>query len=191
RFTQIDPIGVAGGANVYGFAAGDPVDYTDPFGLAADTLEGVQVEQMASEKQNQQQAKRTLCIDQFEVAQVQAINEEAVAAGIPVTFNNAYRDRVTGASPGHTSAGDRSDHPAGFAFDINSGSLTVAQNQQFTGIAARYGFTPVRNDAGHYEANYALHLAYGSHSAAVAEATRSYAAHECVDANVEAVRQQQ
>jgi RHS repeat-associated protein len=33
RFTQEDPIGLAGGVNVYGFAAGDPVSYSDPFGL--------------------------------------------------------------------------------------------------------------------------------------------------------------
>ena len=33
RFTQEDPIGLAGGVNLYGFAAGDPVTYSDPFGL--------------------------------------------------------------------------------------------------------------------------------------------------------------
>ena len=33
RFTQEDPIGLAGGLNVYGFAAGDPVNYGDPYGL--------------------------------------------------------------------------------------------------------------------------------------------------------------
>jgi len=33
RFTQEDPIGLAGGLNVYGFASGDPVDFSDPFGL--------------------------------------------------------------------------------------------------------------------------------------------------------------
>ncbi len=33
RFSQEDPIGLAGGVNVYGFAAGDPVNYSDPFGL--------------------------------------------------------------------------------------------------------------------------------------------------------------
>ncbi|HKO23264.1 MAG TPA: RHS repeat-associated core domain-containing protein [Chloroflexota bacterium] len=33
RFTQEDPMGIAGGLNLYGFAAGDPVGYADPLGL--------------------------------------------------------------------------------------------------------------------------------------------------------------
>ena len=35
RFTQQDPIGLGGGLNVYGFAGGDPVNHSDPFGLCA------------------------------------------------------------------------------------------------------------------------------------------------------------
>jgi RHS repeat-associated protein len=34
RFTQEDPIGLAGGSNLYGYANGDPVTYSDPFGLS-------------------------------------------------------------------------------------------------------------------------------------------------------------
>jgi len=34
--TQRDPIGLAGGFNQYGYAGGDPVNYSDPFGLASD-----------------------------------------------------------------------------------------------------------------------------------------------------------
>ncbi|MDR0787462.1 MAG: hypothetical protein LBG44_06305 [Gemmatimonadota bacterium] len=33
QFTQPDPIGIAGGLNVYGYANGDPVNFSDPFGL--------------------------------------------------------------------------------------------------------------------------------------------------------------
>jgi RHS repeat-associated protein len=33
QFTQMDPIGIAGGLNVYGFANGDPINFSDPFGL--------------------------------------------------------------------------------------------------------------------------------------------------------------
>jgi RHS repeat-associated protein len=35
QFTQTDPIGIAGGLNTYGFAAGDPVGNWDPFGTCA------------------------------------------------------------------------------------------------------------------------------------------------------------
>jgi RHS repeat-associated protein len=38
QFTQPDPIGIAGGLNVYGFAAGDPVTYADPYGLEAEEI---------------------------------------------------------------------------------------------------------------------------------------------------------
>jgi hypothetical protein len=33
RFTQEDPIGFAGGINLYAYAGNDPVTYSDPFGL--------------------------------------------------------------------------------------------------------------------------------------------------------------
>jgi RHS repeat-associated protein len=33
QFTQQDPIGIAGGMNLYGFANGDPINFSDPFGL--------------------------------------------------------------------------------------------------------------------------------------------------------------
>jgi RHS repeat-associated protein len=33
QFTQQDPIGLAGGLNLYGFAQGDPVNFSDPLGL--------------------------------------------------------------------------------------------------------------------------------------------------------------
>ncbi|WP_310572338.1 RHS repeat-associated core domain-containing protein, partial [Gemmatimonas sp.] len=38
RFTQEDPIGIAGGLNLYGFAGGDPVNFGDPFGLCPNPM---------------------------------------------------------------------------------------------------------------------------------------------------------
>lgn len=40
QFTQEDPIGLAGGLNLYGYANGDPVSYSDPFGLCAKDKDG-------------------------------------------------------------------------------------------------------------------------------------------------------
>jgi RHS repeat-associated protein len=44
RFTQEDPIGLAGGVNLYGFADGDPVSYTDPYGLCKKDNNGREVD---------------------------------------------------------------------------------------------------------------------------------------------------
>jgi len=41
RFTQEDPAGLGGGLNLYGFAAGDPVNFSDPFGLCPLKKDGI------------------------------------------------------------------------------------------------------------------------------------------------------
>jgi RHS repeat-associated protein len=38
RFTQEDPIGIAGGINLYGYAGGDPVNFSDAYGLCAQAV---------------------------------------------------------------------------------------------------------------------------------------------------------
>jgi uncharacterized protein RhaS with RHS repeats len=38
RFTQEDPIGLAGGLNLYGYGEGDPINNSDPFGLCIGNL---------------------------------------------------------------------------------------------------------------------------------------------------------
>jgi len=40
-FTQEDPIGLAGGLNLYGYAGGDPINFSDPFGLCKRRLFGL------------------------------------------------------------------------------------------------------------------------------------------------------
>jgi RHS repeat-associated protein len=49
RFTQEDPIGLAGGLNTYGFANGDPVGYSDPYGLSPCSAIRGQMEQVAKD----------------------------------------------------------------------------------------------------------------------------------------------
>ena len=39
RFTQEDPMGLGGGLNAYGFGGGDPVNFSDPFGLCPEKAE--------------------------------------------------------------------------------------------------------------------------------------------------------
>jgi RHS repeat-associated protein len=41
QFTQPDPIGIAGGANAFGYANGDPINFSDPFGLCPDPGETI------------------------------------------------------------------------------------------------------------------------------------------------------
>ncbi|MCL4215059.1 MAG: hypothetical protein KJZ74_14205 [Gemmatimonadales bacterium] len=53
QFTQQDPIGIAGGANVYGFAGGDPVNFSDPFGRCPpedNNLDDCQTDQKGDKK---------------------------------------------------------------------------------------------------------------------------------------------
>ena len=38
RFTQEDPIGFAGGINLYGYVGNDPITYSDPFGLCPEDV---------------------------------------------------------------------------------------------------------------------------------------------------------
>lgn len=42
-FTQEDPIGIAGGLNLYGYANGDPINFSDPFGLCPCILDAAAV----------------------------------------------------------------------------------------------------------------------------------------------------
>jgi RHS repeat-associated protein len=43
QFTQQDPIGIAGGLNLYGYANGDPINFSDPFGLCPEEDPGCEV----------------------------------------------------------------------------------------------------------------------------------------------------
>lgn len=72
RFTQEDPAGLAGGLNLYGFAGGDPVTFSDPFGLSADTVEFADDESAATYKQLQNLAANA----------AKSSDEKVAAAGV-------------------------------------------------------------------------------------------------------------
>ena len=44
-----DPIGIAGGLNLYGYADGDPINFSDPFGLCPEGEEGATCEWLVAE----------------------------------------------------------------------------------------------------------------------------------------------
>jgi len=58
RFTQEDPMGLAGGLNAYGFAGGDPVNFGDPSGLCPDNLKDKPDDCVAWDKQEAAKADR-------------------------------------------------------------------------------------------------------------------------------------
>jgi RHS repeat-associated protein len=58
RFTQEDPIGIAGGLNVYGFGGGDPVGYSDPYGLKSCPDDENKEECEKKERERREEAQR-------------------------------------------------------------------------------------------------------------------------------------
>jgi len=107
--TQEDPIGLAGGLNLYGFAGGDPINFSDPFGLSpwGKIIKlGVR-------------GFKTLMKRVPEDAMVRAVREgDDVIAGSRQAARRIAREAGEGADPIgpelHRGAGNRSHyHPAG------------------------------------------------------------------------------
>jgi RHS repeat-associated protein len=65
QFTQPDPIGLAGGLNSYGFANGDPVSYSDPYGLCPEEMKSMEKKCFSW---NQKQVSRALAVIEAERA---------------------------------------------------------------------------------------------------------------------------
>ena len=86
QFTQPDPIGLAGGLNAYGFAAGDPVTYNDPYGLSADTL----FRDRASQRAVEEAAKKAPSLH----------NDLTVLANDPTVLVTFRNESMPGLNPG-------------------------------------------------------------------------------------------
>jgi RHS repeat-associated protein len=106
RFTQEDPIGLAGGLNVYGFAAGDPVSYSDPYGLCPGLLRLFHG-RAACDRWNARQLQRALAVLDAERA---AGNPHALAvdasAIIPLGSGDTRRQCKSGGGGSRTGCTD-------------------------------------------------------------------------------------
>jgi RHS repeat-associated protein len=97
RWTQEDPIGVAGGLNLYGFVGNNPVTFTDPFGLCPEELKKDRDE---CHKWNVAEAERAKRIVEKEAA---AGNPHALKVTMDVTPYNADQVATFCGAFGHPS----------------------------------------------------------------------------------------
>jgi RHS repeat-associated protein len=77
RSTQPDPIGLAGGLNLYGYAGGDPINARDPFGFCPEEMRTEERKQECREY-NEHRIRRALAIVDEEIARG---NAYAVGSG--------------------------------------------------------------------------------------------------------------
>lgn len=122
RFTQEDPIGLAGGLNVYGFANGDPVNFSDPFGLfAVDdiyfSMQGQETRRVDNDKPDRyflETGERTIQIDQ-------PLSTKRPVSGVvddPGAINQVATSLVA-AAPRYTSMGEfRTNSHTGESLDF-------------------------------------------------------------------------
>jgi uncharacterized protein RhaS with RHS repeats len=113
-FTQEDPIGLAGGLNLYGYAAGDPVNNADPFGLSAEKKE----DEQASADSTPQQPRESLlaCVSRMASAEVEAFDETvagwfgsgASAAGRAAQFGGGVLASRGAAAAGYATSSNAS-----------------------------------------------------------------------------------
>ena len=88
RFTQEDPIGLAGGLNLYGSAGGDPINFSDPFGLCPKDMGGDGKSRMLSDcpegseghKRHAEQTASASASDATRLADSEAQNEAVARA---------------------------------------------------------------------------------------------------------------
>jgi RHS repeat-associated protein len=104
RFTQEDPIGLAGGLNAYGFAGGDPVNFSDPFGLCPIAKDGIPCTADYAPGVKVSSAEMHAALDAI-----------AMEADKPLLVYGGDRDRSRNASVG---GAPKSSHLVGEAADV-------------------------------------------------------------------------
>ena len=160
RFTQEDPLGLAGGLNVYGFVGGDPVDFSDPFGLYCrqrgncTQSEGGEADAAENEAWLARDAIVSESPDSKDVALIASVGPEEVAekeAVVPLVedskLGNIVKDLYKGArSPNPIGTGSTADairsesatgKPVGGVFHTNKGQQYVRALEKWLSKAIR------------------------------------------------------
>jgi RHS repeat-associated protein len=98
QFTQPDPIGIAGGLNVYGYANGDPVNFRDPFGLFEIDLGLLSANQVA---QLQELRRRSSTFDRW-YREADALPAQQLLLVMQTASNSAMRENTNPRGGGWT-----------------------------------------------------------------------------------------
>jgi RHS repeat-associated protein len=141
RWTQEDPIGIAGGVNLYGYVGNNPVAYTDPFGLKPCRLNTALGEAFVEERLAQ--------------AFFNAVGE-AVGEGYAGDLNQSFRtleeQQAQVDQPGSSAAPvGSSGHEAGTAADLDWRTVPASQRVALQRALNRYGFVHTYWKLSHFE----------------------------------------
>jgi uncharacterized protein RhaS with RHS repeats len=100
-FTQEDPIGIAGGLNLYGYANGGPINFSDPFGLdACQRLRNDEAREKCRERMKESREQEDEGKEEFDAALEQAGRcllagaELTARAGVDAFLLSAYGSAV-------------------------------------------------------------------------------------------------
>ena len=159
RFTQEDPIGLAGGIHLYGFAGGDPVNFSDPLGLCplCETALGSILMNAIDQGDVTFNARNEAKIETLDASlqhPARQFMNQAFLAGEDLRITSGFRssaDQDALYAQGRTTSGDivtnakggQSYHNFGLAFDVSGvkkGELTWDVDSKAVNIGKGLGF---------------------------------------------------
>ncbi len=115
RFTQEDPIGLAGGINEYGFASADPANYGDPFGLCCSSSDVATITSQLAQLAPQMNHEILWFLPKNIAAAATGLSAEAVLGRLAPGARNLFNGETDAASatPGEWAASGRTPDRGG------------------------------------------------------------------------------